>query len=141
MTDQHMRIYLDHNATTPVDEAAADAMMRALQDLFGNASSVHYYGQQAKAAIDGARSAVGTLIGAEPAEIIFTSGGTEADNFAIRGVAEALEVTGRNHLRHRARGRSQYFQGPGQARVENDRATPRRQRHPLTRSAARGHHR
>jgi cysteine desulfurase len=94
----HMRIYLDHNATTPVDSLAAEAMMRSLQDLFGNASSVHYYGQQAKAAIDTARSAVATLIGAEPSEIIFTSGGTEADNFAIRGVAEAQEVTGRKHL-------------------------------------------
>jgi cysteine desulfurase len=93
-----MRIYLDHNATTPVDPVAAAAMMRTLQDLFGNASSVHYYGQQAKAAIDDARSAVAALIGAEPSEIIFTSGGTEADNFAIRGVAEALEVTGRKHL-------------------------------------------
>jgi cysteine desulfurase len=93
-----MRIYLDHNATTPVDPVVALAMTGALQDLFGNASSVHYYGQQAKAAIDDARSAVGALIGAEPAEIIFTSGGTEADNFAIRGVAEALEVTGRKHL-------------------------------------------
>jgi cysteine desulfurase len=93
-----MRIYLDHNATTPVDPAAADAMMRALKDLFGNASSVHYYGQQAKAAMDDARSAVAALIGAEPSEIVFTSGGTEADNFAIRGAAEALEVTGRKHL-------------------------------------------
>ena len=98
MADQHMRIYLDHNATTPVEPAAADAMMRALQDLFGNASSVHYYGQQAKAALDDSRSAVAALIGAEPSEVIFTSGGTEADNFAIRGAAEALEVTGRKHL-------------------------------------------
>ena len=93
-----MRIYLDHNATTPVDPAAAQAMMRALQNLFGNASSVHYYGQQAKAAIDTARSAVAALIGAEPSEVIFTSGGTESDNFAIRGAAEALEATGRKHL-------------------------------------------
>ena len=93
-----MRIYLDHNATTPVDAAAAEAMMGALQHLFGNASSVHYYGQQAKAAMDDARSAVAALIGGEPAEIVFTSGGTEADNFAIRGVAEALEATGRRHL-------------------------------------------
>src|ERR671913_2259915 len=93
-----MRIYLDHNATTPVDPAVADAMMRALQDLFGNASSVHYYGQQAKAAIDDARSAVAALFGGEPSEVIFTSGGTEADNFALRGVAEALEPTGRKHL-------------------------------------------
>ncbi len=93
-----MRIYLDHNATTPVDPAVAEAMMRTLGDLFGNASSVHYYGQQAKSAIDGARSAIAALVGAEPGEIIFTSGGTEADNFAIRGVAEALEATGRRHL-------------------------------------------
>ena len=93
-----MRIYLDHNATTPVDPAAAEAAMRALQDLFGNPSSVHYYGQQAKAALDAARSAVATLIGAEPPEIVFTSGGTEADNYAIRGVAEALEPTGRKHV-------------------------------------------
>jgi cysteine desulfurase len=93
-----MRIYLDHNATTPVDAVAAEAMINALHSLFGNASSVHYYGQQAKAAIDTARSAVGGLIGAEPAEVVFTSGGTEADNSAIRGVAEALEVTGRKHL-------------------------------------------
>jgi cysteine desulfurase len=98
MANQHMRIYLDHNATTPVEPAAAAAMMRALQDLFGNASSVHYYGQQAKAALDDSRSAVAALIGAEPSEVIFTSGGTEADNFAIRGAAEALEVTGRKHL-------------------------------------------
>jgi cysteine desulfurase len=93
-----MRIYLDHNATTPVDAVAVEAMTGALHNLFGNASSVHYYGQQAKAAIDGARSSIAALMGAEPAEVIFTSGGTEADNFAIRGAAEALEVTGRKHL-------------------------------------------
>jgi cysteine desulfurase len=94
----NMRIYLDHNATTPVDPAVAEAMMRALHDLFGNASSVHYYGQQAKAAVDTARTAVAALIGAEPSEVVFTSGGTEADNFAIRGAAEALEATRRKHL-------------------------------------------
>jgi len=93
-----MRIYLDHNATTPVDAVAVEAMTGALHNLFGNASSVHYYGQQAKSALDDARSAVAALLGAEPAEIIFTSGGTEADNSAIRGVAEALEPTGRRHL-------------------------------------------
>ncbi len=93
-----MRIYLDHNATTPVDPAAAEAMMRSLTSLFGNASSVHYFGQQAKAALDDARSAVAALIGSEPSEVIFTSGGTEADNFAIRGAAEALEASGRRHL-------------------------------------------
>jgi cysteine desulfurase len=93
-----MRMYLDHNATTPVDPGVAEAMARALTELFGNPSSVHYYGQQAKASLDDARSAVGALIGAEPAEVVFTSGGTEADNFAIRGAAEALEHTGRKLL-------------------------------------------
>ena len=71
---------------------------RATRDLFGNASSVHYFGQQAKAAMDEARSAVASLIGADPSEVVFTSGGTEADNFAIRGAADALEPGGRRHL-------------------------------------------
>jgi cysteine desulfurase len=93
-----VRIYLDHNATTPVDPAVAEAMTRPLTSLFGNPSSVHYFGQQAKAALDDARSAVAALVGAEPSELIFTSGGTESDNVAIRGAAEALEATGRRHL-------------------------------------------
>ncbi|MEX2230237.1 MAG: aminotransferase class V-fold PLP-dependent enzyme, partial [Dehalococcoidia bacterium] len=62
------------------------------------ASSIHHFGQQAKGAIDDARAAVAALINANPFEIIFTSGGTEADNLAIRGAAEALEATGRRHL-------------------------------------------
>ena len=93
-----MRIYFDHNATTPVDPGVAEVMVRVLRDEFGNASSVHHFGQRAKAVLDEARSAVAALIGAEPSEVVFTSGGTEADNFAIRGVAEALEATGRRHL-------------------------------------------
>jgi cysteine desulfurase len=93
-----MRIYFDHNATTPVDPPAAEAVVRALQENFGNASSVHHFGQRAKAILDEARTAVARLIRAEPSEIVFTSGGTEADNFALRGVAEALEPTGRRHL-------------------------------------------
>ncbi len=92
------RIYLDHNATTPLHPAVIDRMSAALREEFGNPSSVHHFGQQAKAAIDEARSAVAALIGAEPAEVVFTSGGTESDNFAVRGVAEALEHTGRRHL-------------------------------------------
>ncbi len=93
-----MRIYFDHNATTPVDPGVAEVMLRVLREEFGNASSVHHFGQRAKAVLDEARSAVAALIAAEPSEVVFTSGGTEADNFAIRGVAEALEVTGRRHL-------------------------------------------
>jgi cysteine desulfurase len=93
-----MRIYFDHNATTPVDTAVVEVASKTLAVEFGNASSVHHFGQRAKALLDEARSAVASLIGAEPAEIVFTSGGTESDNFALRGVAEALEPTGRRHL-------------------------------------------
>jgi cysteine desulfurase len=93
-----MRVYFDHNATTPVDASAADVMVHVLREEYGNASSVHRLGQQAKSIMDEARSAVSTLIGAEPSELVFTSGGTEADNFALRGAAEALEPTGRKHL-------------------------------------------
>jgi cysteine desulfurase len=98
MMGDRMRIYFDHNATTPVAPAVIEAMSRALADEFGNASSVHHFGQRAKALLDEARSSVAALIGAEPSEIVFTSGGTESDNFALRGVAEALEPTGRRHL-------------------------------------------
>jgi cysteine desulfurase len=93
-----MRIYFDHNATTPVDPAVVEVTTRALREDFGNASSVHHFGQRAKAVLDEARSHVAALIAAEPSEIVFTSGGTEADNFALRGVADAYEVTGRKHL-------------------------------------------
>jgi cysteine desulfurase len=93
-----MRVYFDYNATTPLTPEAADVVAAATRDLFGNASSVHHFGQQAKAAIDQARSAVAALLSADPSEIVFTSGGTEADNFAIRGAAEALESGGRRHL-------------------------------------------
>jgi cysteine desulfurase len=93
-----MRIYLDHNATTPVDAAVADAIGRTLRETYGNPSSVHHFGQRAKALLDDARSEVAAVVGGDPSEIVFTSGGTEADNFALRGVAEALEHTGRRHL-------------------------------------------
>lgn len=93
-----MRIYFDHNATTPLDQSVVEVMTTVLQEDFGNPSSVHYFGQRAKARLDEARTAVGGLIGGEPSEIVFTSGGTESDNFALRGAAEALEPTGRRHL-------------------------------------------
>ncbi len=93
-----MRVYLDYNATTPLAPEAADAMATALREVFGNASSVHAFGQQAKAVLDGARSEVAALIGGEPAEIVFTSGGTESDGLALRGVVEAFEAAGRPGL-------------------------------------------
>jgi cysteine desulfurase len=92
------RIYLDHNATTPVDAAVLDAVTEAMRAEFGNASSVHYFGQRAKVRLDEAREQVAALIGARASEIVFTSGGTEADNMAIRGVAELLAPLGRRHL-------------------------------------------
>jgi cysteine desulfurase len=95
---QMHRIYLDHNATTPLAPEVIDRMSAALRDEFGNPSSVHHFGQRAKAALDEARAAVAALLGADPSEIVFTSGGTEGANMAIRGVAEALVPTGRRHL-------------------------------------------
>src|SRR5438874_11672949 len=93
-----MRVYFDYNATTPLAPEVVDAIARVSRETFGNASSVHQYGQQAKAVLDEARSEIAALIHADPSEIVFTSGGTEADNFAIRGAADALEATGRRHL-------------------------------------------
>jgi cysteine desulfurase len=93
-----VRVYFDYNATSPLAPEARDAMVSALDGTYGNASSVHHFGQQAKAAVDDARTSLAKLINAEPSEVVFTSGGTEADNFAIRGVAEAVESTGRRHL-------------------------------------------
>ena len=81
------RIYLDHNATTPLDPRVLEAMLPLLRDGVGNASSIHWFGQRARAALDDARGEVAALIGASPAEIVFTGSGTEADNTALRGVA------------------------------------------------------
>ena len=80
------RIYLDHNATTPVDPAVLEAMLPYLSGEFGNASSIHTFGQRARAAVETAREQVAALINARPQEIVFTSGGTESDNHAIFGV-------------------------------------------------------
>ena len=86
MTDLD-RIYLDHNATTPLDPSVWEAMAGILRDGFGNPSSLHWFGQQARAAVDTARGQVAALIGAAPSEIVFTASGTEADNMALRGWA------------------------------------------------------
>jgi cysteine desulfurase len=93
-----MRIYFDYNATTPLAPEVIDVVVEATRQQFGNASSVHHFGQRAKAVLDDARSAAAALIEGDPSEIVFTSGGTESDNLAIRGAAEALEPTGRRHL-------------------------------------------
>ncbi len=90
------RVYLDHSATTPVDPRVVEAMLPFLTEKFGNASSVHLFGQEARAANDRARRQVANLIGARANEIIFTSGGTEANNLGIRGVCELAEPNGRH---------------------------------------------
>jgi len=88
------RIYLDHAATTPTHPEVVKTMLPFFTDAFGNPSSIHSYGQEAKGAVEEARTKVAELIGARSEEIIFTSGGTEADNFALKGVAYANERKG-----------------------------------------------
>ncbi len=83
------RIYLDHNATTPLDPRVLDAMLPCLRGDFGNPSSLHWFGQKSRAAVEDARSEVARLVGADPAQVVLTSGGTEADNLALRGLAAA----------------------------------------------------
>lgn len=91
------KIYLDHSATTRVDDTVAQAMLSYMTDHFGNPSSIHSFGREAKKALEAAREKVAQAIGAQPSEIIFTSGGTEADNMAIRGTAIAGKKRG-NHI-------------------------------------------
>lgn len=93
-----MRIYLDHNATTPIAPKVLEILIAAQREQFGNASSVHSFGQIAKSLVDDARASVADLIGGRPQEIIFTSGGTESDNLAIRGVAGAAASSKRRRL-------------------------------------------
>ena len=89
------RIYLDHNASSPVRGEVLEAMLPFFSEQYGNASSIHWPGQQARRAVDRARQQVADFLGARPSEIIFCSGGTEADNLAIRGTVAA---SGKSHL-------------------------------------------
>ncbi len=90
------KVYLDHSATTPVDPRVVEAMLPYLTEKFGNASSVHLFGQEARAAVDRGRRQIASLIGARANEIVFTSGGTESNNLAIRGICEIAEAHGRH---------------------------------------------
>jgi len=90
------RIYLDSNATTPMRPEVVAAMLPVFTEDYGNPSSIHWFGQQAKALLDSARQHVARLIHAETSEIVFVSGGTEADNMAIRGIAESQKARGRH---------------------------------------------
>ena len=95
-------IYLDYNATTPIDPRIVEAMLPWLRGAFGNPSSDHVYGRNAKTAVQHAREQVAALIGAQPGEIMFTSCATEANNLAILGVARALQGGSRNRLLYSA---------------------------------------
>jgi cysteine desulfurase len=86
------KVYLDHSATTPSDPRVVEAMLPYLTEKFGNASSVHSFGQEARAAVDRARREVAALIGARANEIVFVSGGTEANNLALRGIIDASQT-------------------------------------------------
>ncbi len=92
-----MNIYLDYNATTPVDRAVLEAMLPFFADSFGNAGSIHSCGQRGRSALDAARDSVAALIGAKPSEIVFTSGGTEGDNLALLG-SVAASPQSRKHI-------------------------------------------
>lgn len=92
-----MKIYLDYNATTPIDKEVAQAMQPYLAEYFGNPSSSHSYGIETKKAVENARKQVAQLINCKPHEIIFTSGGSESNNYAIKGIAYAYENRG-NHI-------------------------------------------
>ena len=89
-----MSVYLDNASTTPLRLEALDAMLPYLTEAFGNPSSAHRVGQRARAGLDEARDRVATLIGAQPREVVFTSGGTEANNLALKGVAWAAKARG-----------------------------------------------
>jgi cysteine desulfurase len=90
------QIYMDYAATTPVRKEVLDEMLPFFSENFGNPSSLHTFGQKAKNAVEAAREKVALSIGATPDEIVFTSGGTESDNFAVKGVAFAKQDKGRH---------------------------------------------
>ncbi len=95
MTEE--RIYLDYAATTPLDPRVLEAMMPYMTEHFGNPNSIHSFGREARRAIDEAREKIAQLLNCQPGEIVFTSGGTESDNLALRGIAEAYRHKG-NHI-------------------------------------------
>ena len=96
MSSGATRIYLDHAATTPPDPAVVDAMLPYLREMWHNPSSIYVEAQRARAAIDDARATIAALIGAQPDEVLFTSGGSEADNLALRGVLAASKRRGKH---------------------------------------------
>ncbi len=92
------RIYMDYTATTPVDKRVIDAMLPCFGEAFGNASSIHSFGREAKAALENSREKLASLIGAQPSELYFTSGGTESDNAALTGISSKYSTRDRRHI-------------------------------------------
>lgn len=92
------RIYLDHTATTPLDPRVFEAMKPYFLEKFGNASSIHQFGQEARAALDESRATIAGVLGAKEGEVFFTGSGTEADNFALKGVARTMRAKGKTHI-------------------------------------------
>jgi cysteine desulfurase len=92
------RVYLDYSATTPLDPRVREAMLPSFADAFGNPSSIHAFGREARAVLEESRDRVARFIGARSDEVFFTSGGTEADNHALLGVARAAHRKGKNHV-------------------------------------------
>ena len=94
-----VRVYFDYAATTPVDDRVLDAMLPYFNNTFGNPSSIHYYGQQAEAAVEDARESLADILHSKPQEIVFTACGTESDNLALRGISLAERAKrGANHI-------------------------------------------
>src|ERR1700722_13350643 len=115
-------VYADYNATTPLDPQVLEAMLPYLREHFGNASSVHIFGREARAAIDDARVRLAKLLSAQEGEIVFTGGGTEADNTAIFGVVRAQRKRGRHIItssveHHAVLHACQYFEKTGECEV------------------------
>src|SRR6201981_1510968 len=96
------RVYLDNNATTPVLSEVLEAMRPYYGEHFGNASSIHHHGQETRAAVECARESVAKLLGCRPAEVVFTSGGTEADNLAIFGLVRPGDHVITSTIEHHA---------------------------------------
>ena len=90
------KIYFDHAATTPVDKRVFEKMVPYFTEIFGNANSQHAFGREAVSAVDEARDTIAKLINCKPSELYFTSGGTESDNWALRGVMEANKKNGKH---------------------------------------------
>ena len=111
-------IYLDYNATTPIDPVVVEAMRPYLEEHFGNPSSTHWYGVQAKLAVEKARKQVAELLNCDADEIVFTSGGSESNNYAIKGVAFANRDKG-NHIITSLHPQSNILRSPKSANISS----------------------